>query len=320
MPLATKPGIVKIPRTPTEKCLPGGRTLITLRPDFTSLDADNNTLPFTFALNSLGPNAVDDVRGIYIENNHQDANGQIGTLTITVQDTGQQIQVAQNGVVALPLWITGTGVLLITVVPKNSGQSGGAPFIELLNFDVMPFYFTPPSSGGGSGASIPVSTVGAVSATGAATNVFGATTLTCMYIDILEDISLSNIAVYVSAPDDGSNLQDLGIYDPTTGNLLANIGPVTGILAGVNTFPINQGTIMLPKGHYIFALTASTNGTGFSIEIGEPQVISTFYTTTTHSAAGTGVLPATIVPVPHFGYGPTVGILGYAAYPIVQLT
>lgn len=318
MPLTAQPGLIKIPRTPTEKCLPGGRTLITLRPNFTSLDANNNTLPFTFNLNALGPHAMDDVRGIYIENNHLDANGQIGTLVITVQDTGQQISVAQGSVVALPLWMTGSGSLLITATAKNAGLSAGAPFIELLNFEVMPFYIIPPVSSGGSGAPIPFHSQGATSGSGFNSDQQGANGIDTLYLDVFDAVDFNQICINVTGADNGVTLSDFGIYD-TSGNRLCHVGAQTGIGlvgSGANFFSIVEGEITLQPGRYIFAFTASANAGGFFYSAGVTNCIAEFYSTASISAAGN--LPANII-VTKVLKDSGAGLPGNINFPVVLL-
>jgi hypothetical protein len=271
-------------------------------------------------LSALGPNAIDDVRGIYIENNHEDINGNMGTLLITVQDTGQQIKVTAGSVVSLPLWMSGTGQLLITATPSNAGQSAGAPFIELLNFEVMPFYIIPPTSSGGGGAPIPFHTQGATSGTGFNSDQAGANNIDTLYLDIFDTISFDTISINVAGNDNGVTLSDFGIYDPTTGKLLANVGAQTGIVtdaSGVNSFTVLQGTVTLSPGRYIFAFTANANAGGFAYSAATSACIAVFYSTATHSVGGG--LPAMIAVTPTLKDS-SAGMPGNINFPVVLLS
>jgi hypothetical protein len=136
MPTLLPSGIVKVPVTPLEDCLQGGRAIITLRPDFSFAPV----VPVVFDLSQIQPNNIDDIRGLYIENNHLDDNGQQGDVSIALPESGFNLIVPFGAVLAVPLWLTAYGSIQFSVTPKNSGQSGGLPFVMLTNFPVVPFF------------------------------------------------------------------------------------------------------------------------------------------------------------------------------------
>lgn len=136
MPTLLPSGIVKVPITPLEECLEGGRTIITLRPDF----SDTPLVPVLFTLSQIQPARIDDIRGLYIENNHLDDNGQSGSVAIALLESGFNLIVPFGAVLAVPIWLTARGVIQISATPKNAGMSAGLPFIMLTNFPVVPFY------------------------------------------------------------------------------------------------------------------------------------------------------------------------------------
>jgi hypothetical protein len=136
MPSLLPSGVIKVPLTPTEECLPGGRALVTLRPDFQTTPLES----VLFNLAQIQPSSIDDIRGLYIENNHLDANGQSGEVSITIEESGFDLVVPFGSVLAVPLWMTAWGVLEISATPTNAGQGAGLPLIILTNFTVVPFY------------------------------------------------------------------------------------------------------------------------------------------------------------------------------------
>jgi hypothetical protein len=136
--LLTPPGRLSLPVRLGEQCLAIGRAVVGIRPDFVTL-VGGLTVPYNFDLSLLGPNRIDDIRGLYVENFHADANGNGGIVFVSVPQTGQLIQVPWQASVLLPLWIAPSGTIVFTCSPNaGAGQSGGAPLVLLLNFEPKP--------------------------------------------------------------------------------------------------------------------------------------------------------------------------------------
>lgn len=179
----------------------------------------------------------------------------------------------------------------------------------------------PNSTGGATAGGVPVfSTLAAVSSETLSTDQGGANIINLYYLDLPTDTTFDTLDILLSANGSGGTLQDLGIYalnlaDLSACPLMANVGPI-GPQSGApdaDSLPINQGSITLPAGAYIFATTANANSGGLSLYFGEPFAIHQMYTTTTPSSGGTlpPTIDVTIIPGQPFGTQPI--------FPLIQL-
>ena len=160
------------------------------------------------------------------------------------------------------------------------------------------------AAGGAYPAALPYSVRGAVSSNSQASNQLGATKIALYILDVTNAVTFSKLALGILSGDDGSILQDVGIYS-LAGALIANIGAKTGVTGTNDAYSANtlQGSQTLPAGRYLVGVTGSTNGTGFSFATFVPQTLSVSYSTANTSSAG--VLPASItVVVGAFRYVP----------------
>jgi hypothetical protein len=232
----------------------------------------------------------------------------LGNGTVNLEAAGSSITLKTNGVLngsqTLLNLLNGSGV---SVTVDGSG-------------DVTISMVSPPVVG-----AVPQTTQSTVTATGSGPTDVGANKITTMILDIYESTSFDEFSLAISSPGAGTNFSDFGLYD-TLGNLLANSGPVLNssitATAGVFTFAMQQGTVNLNPGRYVFAMTSNGTGAGGDvgpdIDVGEPLRIDVWYQCTGSSTAG--ALPSTITLVAKFGLGPSVNVYpGISGYPIIYL-
>jgi|SRR5215469_1349102 len=102
------------------------------------------------------------------------------------------------------------------------------------------------------------------------------------------ELSLSNITVYINAPDNANN-NDIGLYN-SAGTLVAHIGAQHIAGSAVQTFAVVGAPVTIPPGRYLFALTSAA-GT-FQL-VGSGSIISQYYNDSFGTSSG-GALPASI--------------------------
>jgi hypothetical protein len=247
------------------------------------------------------------------------------TYTVWVYNANGQLAWGPNYGLTVP---SGVGSFnLCTWVPNQIGSSSGASagslvlqvegvnnaVQSLLNLESTDGSVTITDEGNGSvnlqaSGGAPAATLAftgspiALTQTSNVTGVLGAATINLYFFNIPYEINMANLSWYTVTGDDGSSLSDIGLYSvasptATVANLVAHIGPTTGITSGtINTLPIAEGTVTLPAGLYLFATTNNTGG-GFTISFGIPAQLGYAWSTATTSSGGT--LPSTLTLVAH---------------------
>lgn len=135
----------------------------------------------------------------------------------------------------------------------------------------------------------------------AVTGVQGMNTIVIMAMIIPYKVTFTHFNWYSAMGDDGISLSDIGIYSVSgvgavVANRVCHIGPTTGISgASVNSVPVQEVSVTLNAGFYLFAMTNNT-GAGFTISFSEPTQMMYSWSTTATSSAGT--LPSSFVITP----------------------
>jgi hypothetical protein len=250
----------------------------------------------------------------------QTGAGSISLQSNSIANTDQAVLNLKNGSFITITPDGAGGVVVDTTSPIGTVltlQTNGSTNTDqaLLNLESTDNTVTLAADGSGNvNLSAPPSGIGATipfinyncgySQTGVVTGALGANLVAIMAILLPYKVTFTHFNWYSPTGDDGSSLSDIGIYSisgPTavTATRVCHIGPTTGIAStSVNSVAVQEGTVTLSAGMYLFAMTNSTGG-GFEIYFSEPaQLMYSWSTTATVPGPSAGTLPSSFTIVP----------------------